>query len=56
VELAPKYFRDKQITTNIEYQGWRVHDLGDVSDPEERWLAKDADPMTPSGIKNPRRV
>lgn len=56
VELAPRYFRDKQIATNIEFQGWEVIDLGDVSDPEEMWAAPDCDPPTASGIKNPRRV
>jgi hypothetical protein len=55
VELAPKYYREKEIAKNIEYQGWDVIDLGDVQDPEDRWTAEN-DPPTASNIKNPRRV
>jgi len=54
VEKGPSFFREKEIIKNIEWQGWKVNDLGDVVDRDEDWI--DNDPPTPSGIKNPRRV
>jgi len=45
----------KEITKNIEWQGWKVIDLGNVTDIDEEWNIE-KDPPTASGIKCPRRV
>jgi len=54
VEKGPTFFRERDIVKNIEWQGWKVNDLGDVVDRDEDWI--DNDPPTASGILNPRRV
>jgi len=55
VELAPAHYRNSGLITNIEYQAWKVNDLGDVRDVDDEWTPEN-DPPTASGIKNPRRV
>jgi len=55
VELAPNYYRDHGIVKNIEYQGWKVRDLGNITDNDNEWTAEN-DPPTESKINNPRRV
>jgi len=53
VEKGPACLRKLEITTEIEWRGWKLHDLGDVI--RERWEPAD-DPISEHGVKNPRQV